>query len=75
MMNKEFFGSTTIGERGQVVVPREAREKLGLKKGEKVLVFGIGDKGLFLTKLSSLKKMSKELERRHDEVKKILKRS
>ena len=33
-----IYGSTTLGERGQVVVPKEAREKLGLKSGDRLLV-------------------------------------
>jgi AbrB family looped-hinge helix DNA binding protein len=35
----KFFGSVTIGERGQIVVPAEARESLGLSPGDKLLVF------------------------------------
>jgi AbrB family looped-hinge helix DNA binding protein len=35
----KFFGSVTIGERGQIVVPAEARTALGLKPGDKMLVF------------------------------------
>jgi AbrB family looped-hinge helix DNA binding protein len=34
-----FVGAVTIGERGQVVIPAEAREAYGLRAGEKVLVF------------------------------------
>lgn len=33
-----FYGSTTVGERGQVVIPAEAREKLKIKAGDKLLV-------------------------------------
>ncbi len=72
MMKKKFYGSTTMGERGQVVVPVEAREALNLEKGEKMLVFGVHDKGIFLTKLSSFKQFSEELEKRQTEIKKIL---
>lgn len=40
MFHKHFFGSTTVGERGQVVIPAEAREKFNIKAGEKMLVLG-----------------------------------
>ncbi|NTU69599.1 AbrB/MazE/SpoVT family DNA-binding domain-containing protein [bacterium] len=73
MHNHEFFGSTIIGERGQLVVPREARTKLKLEKGEKVLVFGVGNKGIFITKLSSFKKLSAELKKRNEEIENIIK--
>lgn len=35
-----LYGSTTVGERGQIVLPAEAREKFGIKAGEKLLVMG-----------------------------------
>lgn len=42
MMNHgKIFGTTSIGERGQVVIPSEAREELGIKSGEKFLVLTI----------------------------------
>ncbi len=75
MLKRRFYGSTTMGERGQVVVPAEAREILNLEKGDKMLVFGIKDKGIFLTKLSSFKQFSKELEKRHKEISEIIKES
>ncbi len=37
--NMKFFGSVTVGERGQVVIPADAREELGLSPGDKLLVF------------------------------------
>lgn len=33
------FGATTIGERGQVVIPVEIRKRLRVKNGEKFIVF------------------------------------
>jgi hypothetical protein len=32
LKDKNFYGSTIIGEKGQVVIPKEAREDLKLKK-------------------------------------------
>ena len=34
----EFQGSTTVGERGQIVLPAETRKKHGIKPGDKLLV-------------------------------------
>lgn len=34
-----FYGSATIGERGQIVIPAEARKKLGIHRGDKLLIF------------------------------------
>jgi len=34
-----FYGAVTVGERGQIVVPAEARKHYSLKPGDKLLVF------------------------------------
>jgi AbrB family looped-hinge helix DNA binding protein len=33
----KFYGSATIGTKGQIVIPVEAREALGFKEGDKVI--------------------------------------
>lgn len=33
-----FYGSVTVGDRGQVVIPAEARTQLGIEPGDKLLV-------------------------------------
>ena len=35
--DEAFYGSATVGERGQVVIPAEARQELGIEPGDKVL--------------------------------------
>ncbi len=34
-----FLGAVTVGERGQIVIPAQAREAYGLQGGDKLLVF------------------------------------
>ena len=48
------WGVTSIGERGQVVVPAKARKFLKLKKGDKLLVMSKGDKFLGFLKTSEI---------------------
>ena len=69
--NKKFYGSTTIGERGQVVIPKEVRDDFGLKKGEKLLVFGFEDI-IALIKFSNLLKLTRYLEKDLKSLKKII---
>lgn len=38
--NQKYYGSTVIGEKGQVVIPREARKAFRLSAGDRVMVFG-----------------------------------
>jgi AbrB family looped-hinge helix DNA binding protein len=37
---QEFYGVVTVGERGQVVIPVEARRQLSIKPGDKLLALG-----------------------------------
>lgn len=34
-----FGGAVTVGERGQVVIPAEIRERMAIRAGDKLLVF------------------------------------
>jgi AbrB family looped-hinge helix DNA binding protein len=34
----KLYGSATVGSKGQIVIPAEAREELGLKEGEKLVI-------------------------------------
>jgi AbrB family looped-hinge helix DNA binding protein len=36
--NINVYGMTVLGERGQIVIPKEARKKLKLKNGDQFLV-------------------------------------
>lgn len=51
---KEFYGTTTISEKGQVVIPAEARIAMKLTKGEKLLVFGMGGRVLAFMKAENV---------------------
>ena len=47
----EFYGSTTVGERGQIVLPADVRKKLGIKPKDKILVMGMPElSGIMLVK-------------------------
>jgi AbrB family looped-hinge helix DNA binding protein len=57
--NKKFYGSVTVSERGQVVIPTEARKDFGIKAGDKLLVFGDLEKGLGIATVEIMKKTMK----------------
>lgn len=40
MEHKKLFGTATVGTKGQVVIPAEARAELGIKTGDKLYVIG-----------------------------------
>lgn len=43
---KHFFGSVTVGERGQIVIPKKAREVFQIEAGDQLLMFGDEEKGI-----------------------------
>ena len=46
---KYIFGVVKVGERGQIVLPKEAREVYGIKAGDSLLVLG-DSKGMAVLK-------------------------
>lgn len=40
--HKKLYGVGTVGEKGQIVIPAEAREELKIKPGDKFVFFGHG---------------------------------
>ncbi len=58
---ERFYGTATVGEKGQVVIPCEARERMKLQKGDKLLVFGMGCDMIAFTKLSNIEKFASSL--------------
>ena len=68
-----FYGATTIGERGQIVIPAEARKDLDLVHSTKVMVFraGLGE-GLLILKADSVAELVVRANRMLNGVKNIL---
>lgn len=73
--HKHFYGTTTIGEKGQMVIPAEARKSMNLKSGDKLLVFGLGRNMVALTKFEHLEKFADSMSQRLEGIKKILKQA
>lgn len=50
----KFYGTTTIGSRGQVVIPVQARKELKLNPGDQLVVMGKFGKVLGLMKAEAM---------------------
>ena len=63
-VENRFCGTATVGERGQIVIPAEARKLLGLKHGDKMLVMSHAHaEGIVLIKIDAMKEfLSRVLE-------------
>ena len=67
-----FYGAVTIGERGQVVIPAEARKQHGLEAGQKLLVFRHPHlRGVVLARLDDVQAILAELGQLHEVVSRV----
>lgn len=58
---KHVFGAVTVGEKGQIVIPKKAREVFDIKPGDSLLVLGDEDQGLALMKSDTLLEFAKQV--------------
>lgn len=57
-LEENFFGSATVGERGQIVIPADARKKYNISPGDKVLVMGHpSGSGVVICKIDAMREM------------------
>lgn len=49
--------SVKIGEKGQFVIPKEARDMLGINPGDTILVLGDEEKGIAIPPKATMNKM------------------
>jgi AbrB family looped-hinge helix DNA binding protein len=60
--SRHFFGMASVGERGQIVIPQDAREYFGIKKGDKLIVMGkMGRQGLILMKSDAMRSFAEHI--------------
>ncbi len=75
MHKPRFYGTTVLGERGQAVIPAEAREALKLKKGDKLLVFGMGNGMLSFSTLSGFEKFQSHMTQQLETIRNVIKKN
>jgi len=71
----QFYGTATIGEKGQIVIPQEARENMKLKKGDRLLIFGMDEDMLAVAKLSHIEKITSHLSKKLKMINEVAKRN
>jgi AbrB family looped-hinge helix DNA binding protein len=65
----DFFSITTIGERGQVVIPKDARQALGLGAGDKLVVLpSKRGNGILLMRQEDIKQIARQVSERADRI-------
>lgn len=43
---KHFFGLVTVGEKGQIVIPKKARDVFNIKPGDQLMILGDERQGI-----------------------------
>ena len=53
-----MFDTVKVGERGQIVIPKEARELFRIKPGNLLPVFGVESRGISIVKADEMREMA-----------------
>jgi AbrB family looped-hinge helix DNA binding protein len=69
---KYLFGTVKIGERGQIVIPKEAREVFDIKPGDNLLLVGDEEKGIAIVKADLMKDLALKILENMNNVKDIV---
>ena len=57
-MKDKFVGIAKVGEKGQIVIPKEAREMFDIKSGDSIIVLCDKQKGIALLKADAIEDLS-----------------
>lgn len=58
---QRVFGTAKVGDRGQIVIPKEAREFFGIEPGDTLLILGKHETGLIVTKPETLNNLANRI--------------
>ena len=58
---QRIFGTAKVGDRGQIVIPKEAREFFGIEPGDTLLILGKNETGLIVTKPETLNDLASQI--------------
>lgn len=57
--NIQLYGSATVGERGQVVIPKKARQECAVDPGDTLMVLGNRENGITFIKAENLEELTR----------------
>ena len=58
---QRVFGTAKVGDRGQIVIPKEARELFGIQPGDTLLLLGDKETGLVISRPEVLHDLADEI--------------
>lgn len=58
---KHVFGTVKVGERGQIVIPKKAREIFGINPGDTLMVLGDEKRGIAIVKADKFRSLAMKM--------------
>ena len=58
---RRVFGTAKVGDRGQIVIPKEARELFNIQPGDTLLILGDEDTGLIVSRPEVLSSIANQI--------------
>ena len=58
---QRVFGTAKVGDRGQIVIPKEARDFFGIQPGDTLLILGKNETGLIVTRPETLNDLANQI--------------
>ena len=59
--SRRVFGTAKVGDRGQIVIPKEARELFGIQPGDALLILGEKETGLIVSRPEVLSDIANQI--------------
>ena len=60
-MKDKFIGVCKVGEKGQIVIPKEARDMFNIKPGDSIIVLADKNRGIAVLKADALESSIDEI--------------
>lgn len=71
-----FYGAATVGTKGQIVIPAKARDDMGIKPGDSLVIIGVKDhKMIGICPVSSMEKIINRMSKRLDSIRDMVNES
>lgn len=58
---RRVLGTAKVGDRGQIVIPKEARDMFGIQPGDTLLILGETEAGLIISRPEALNELADKI--------------